>query len=88
MQCRIRDLRCKEVINICDGQRLGFVEDMVFDLCKGKIEKLIIPGPCTIFGILGRDHEYIIDICDVKQVGSDVILVEVDREKVYFKCKV
>ena len=22
MQCRIRDLRCKEVINICDGCRI------------------------------------------------------------------
>ena len=85
---RLCELQQKEVINICDGQRLGFVEDMEFDLCKGKIEKLIIPGPCTIWGILGRDHEYIIDICDVKQVGADVILVEVEREKVYFKCKV
>ena len=28
MQCRIRDLRCKEVINICDGCRLGFVGDV------------------------------------------------------------
>ena len=27
MQCRIRDFRCKEVINICDGCRLGYVGD-------------------------------------------------------------
>ena len=32
---RICDLREKEVINICDGERLGFVEDVEFDLCTG-----------------------------------------------------
>ena len=29
---RICDLREKEVINICDGERLGFVEDVEFDI--------------------------------------------------------
>lgn len=43
---RICDLREKEVINICDGERLGFVEDVEFDLCTGKITHIIIPGPC------------------------------------------
>ncbi len=40
---RICDLREKEVINICDGERLGFVEDVEFDLCTGKITHIIIP---------------------------------------------
>ena len=31
---RICELREKEVINVCDGERIGFVEDMIFDLCK------------------------------------------------------
>ena len=28
MQCRITDLRCKEIINICDGKRIGYAEDV------------------------------------------------------------
>ena len=28
VQCRIRDFRCKEVINVCDGCRLGYVSDV------------------------------------------------------------
>ena len=28
MKCRMVELRCKEVINICDGCRLGFVGDV------------------------------------------------------------
>ena len=41
---RICDLREKEVINICDGERLGFVEDVEFDLCTGKITHIIAPA--------------------------------------------
>lgn len=84
---RFCELRTKEVINCCDGQRLGFVADIEFNPDTGKIHKIIIPGPCKIWGILGRDHEYIIDFCCIKQIGPDVILVEVDAEKCLEKCK-
>lgn len=50
---RICDLREKEVINICDGERLGFVEDVEFDLCTRKITHIIIPGPCKFFWCAG-----------------------------------
>ena len=42
---RISELKRMEVINICDGKRLGFVGDVEFDKCSGKIECLIVPGP-------------------------------------------
>lgn len=78
---RFYELRQKEVINICDCQRLGYVADIEFDCETGVIEKLIIPGPCKIWGILGRDQEYIIEYCKVKHIGPDVILVEIDRKE-------
>ena len=37
MDCRIRDMRNKEVINICDGCRLGFVADMEIRLPDGDV---------------------------------------------------
>lgn len=79
---RICDLKEKEVINICDGARLGFVEDVEFDLCTGCITHLIVPGPCKLFGILGREEEYVIELCQICKVGTDLILVEVNRDKV------
>lgn len=79
---RICDLREKEVINICDGERLGFVEDVEFDLCTGKITHIIIPGPCKFFGVLGREEEYVIEICHICKIGTDLILVEVNKERV------
>ena len=59
---RLCELKCKEVINICDGQKIGHITDMEFDLCKGCISKIIVPGPCKSFGWFGRELEYIIPV--------------------------
>ena len=40
---KFSDLQEKEVINICDGRRLGFVGDLELDIPSGKIRTLIIP---------------------------------------------
>ncbi|MBQ2320435.1 MAG: YlmC/YmxH family sporulation protein [Lachnospiraceae bacterium] len=84
---RICELREKEVINICDGEKLGNVCDIEFEERTGKIIALIIPGPCKILGIIGRDQEYIIPYECVQRIGADVVLVEVERDKCLKKCK-
>ena len=84
---RICELREKEVINICDGEKLGNVCDIEFEERTGKIIALIIPGPCKILGIIGRDQEYIIPYECVQRIGADVVIVEVEREKCLKKCK-
>ena len=38
------ELREKEVINLCDGARLGTPCDFEFDVCDGKITALIVPS--------------------------------------------
>ena len=83
---RICELRQKEVINCKDCERLGFVGDIVFNPKTGCIEKLIVPGPCKIWGLFGREQEYIIPWCHVCQIGPDVILVDVEVEKVLVNC--
>ncbi len=78
---RMCELKEKEVINCRDGERLGFVCDIEFDITTGIIIKIIVPGPCKIWGILGREHEFVIAFCEIKQIGTDVILVDIDTEK-------
>ena len=77
---RIYDLRQKEIINIKDGTRFGFVADLEIDEKKGEISKIIVPGPAKVFGVFGRDVEYCIPWKAIKRVGDDIILVEVDAE--------
>ena len=78
---RIFDCKRKEVINICDCKRLGFVGDVEFDCRSGCITALVVPGPGCFCGIFGREKEYVIPWCSVKQIGSDIILVEVPKLK-------
>jgi len=83
---RICDLKNKEVINVCDCKSLGCVVDIDFDECNGCINALIVPGPCRICGLFGRDLEYIIPFKCVRGIGPDAILVDVNIEKVTHKC--
>ena len=83
----ICDLKQKEVINIKDCKRLGFVGDVDFDMKTGCMTALTVPGPGCICGFLGREKEYIIPFCDICQVGNDIILVDVKEKNVEEKVK-
>lgn len=80
MQCRMVELRCKEVINIQDGCRLGYVGDVEVLLPEGKVTALIVPGPCRFFGLFGRGEEYYIPWECIRQIGDDIILIEKTAE--------
>lgn len=80
MQCRIADFRCKEVINVCDGNRLGFVEDVLVELPCGKIVAIIVPGPCRYLGFFGREIDFVIPWDCIVKIGEDIILAEVKGE--------
>ncbi len=79
---RISELKQKEVINAEDCRRLGFVGDVDFDMCNGCMQALIVPGPGSFCGFLGREKEYVIPYCDICQVGDDIILVNVKKKDV------
>ena len=74
--CRIVDLRIKEVINICDGARLGFVCDVEVNTCTGKVVAIIVPGEARFLGMFGRAEDYVIPWEDIKRIGEDIILVD------------
>lgn len=71
------EFRCKEVINIADGCRLGYVNDLDLDTECGKVLAIIVPGPCRFFGLFGRDSDYVIPWQCIRRIGDDTILVDV-----------
>ena len=75
MQCRITDFRCKEIINICDGSRIGFVEDIEVLLPEGRVCAIVTYGRGRFFGFL-RGEEFYIPWDHIKQIGDDIILVD------------
>ena len=78
---RLSEIRCKEVINVADGCRLGFAEDFEIDLQEGRLCSVIIPGPCRFFGLFGRQDDYIIPWNRICRMGPDIVLVDIKPEE-------
>lgn len=75
MIARITDMHDKEVINISDGTRLGYVDDLEVDTCSAQITALVICGRNRLFGILGREPDIVVQWKDIEVVGEETILV-------------
>ena len=75
MIARITDMHDKEVINISDGNRLGFVDDVEVDTCTAQIVALVICGKSKLFGILGREPDIVIHWKQIEVIGEETILV-------------
>lgn len=77
MHLRMSELHCKEVICVSNGQRLGFVSDVEIKAPEGEVCAILVPGPCRIFGVLGRNDDYVIPWNCIKKIGPDIILVDI-----------
>ena len=80
MELRLADLRYREVINMADGARLGYVSDVVIDAVEGRIQALIIPGPARFFGLFGREDDYILPWGCIKRMGDEILLIDGTKE--------
>lgn len=75
MDISYNDLRSKEIINLCDGSRMGHVVDVVFNSDSGKVTGLVAPGEKKFFKKAG---ELFIPLEKVRRIGDDVILIRFD----------
>ena len=73
MECRVSELRYKEIINVSDGSWVGDVE---VDLDSGQVRALVVPGRLRLFGLLGREEDRVFPWEAVRRFGADTILVE------------
>lgn len=70
------DLKQKEIINIVDGKKLGFPDDIVFDSENTTVKSFTIPGQSKAFG-LKKGESRTINLDDIFLIGEDVILVNI-----------
>lgn len=71
------DFKHKEVINITDAKKLGYVQDVTADLKTGVITSIIVPGTNKMFNIFAGNNEIVIPWEKIKSIGDEVILVEI-----------
>ena len=77
MLLRFSALRCREVINLCDGCRLGYVSDLDLDPECGRVQAIRVPIRGRFFGLLTSPGFYVIPWSCVRRLGEDLILVDV-----------
>lgn len=78
MAAKFTELKCKEVICVSDGQRLGFISDVLVKVPEGCVTALIVPGPGKCMGLLGHQHDYVIPWSSICRIGPDIVLVDID----------
>ena len=72
------DFKHKEVINICDGKRLGYVQDVCADLETGKITSIIVPGGTNkLMNLFSNVNDIIIPWERIRCISEELILVEI-----------
>lgn len=71
------DFKSKEVININDAKRLGFVQDVCADLETGKITSIVVPGSNKLLSMFTNENDIVITWDKIKCIGDDIILVEI-----------
>ena len=69
------DLFGMEVINLCDGGKLGYPSALEFCAEDGRVTALIIPRDCG-FWVLGKTEHYRIPWCRIECIGEDTVLVK------------
>ena len=78
---RICELKQKEIINTCTCKSLGSATDVEFDCCCSRLTALVVPGPCRFCSFFCHENEYVIPWECIRQIGEDIILVEIQEDK-------
>ncbi len=70
------DFKHKEVINIKNAKRLGYVQDVTADLKTGTITSIIVPGNTKFFNLFASGNDIVIPWENITCIGDDIILVD------------
>ncbi|MDR0991851.1 MAG: YlmC/YmxH family sporulation protein [Ruminococcus sp.] len=76
-------LKEKEIINITDGSKIGYPDDVeVEQIAPGEfvVTKIVVYGQPKFFGIFGREADTNINSNDIELIGRDTILVKSSSE--------
>lgn len=76
MTSRFGEFKNKEIIDVSDGAKIGYVDDIVFDTKTADVISIVVYGRYRFFGLFGREDDMIIDWKDIEIIGTDTILVK------------
>ena len=79
-------LREKDVINLCDGSKLGCIYEIEFDTCSGQLCSLIVSRSEGMFSFL-RECKLTLPWNRIECIGDDAVLVKISNSEIesFFK---
>lgn len=81
MDISYNELKSKEIVNLCDGTKMGRVIDVIFSGESGKVLGFVVPGEKHVFK---KNEDVFIPLEKVRRIGDDVILVRFDLNDGYY----
>lgn len=81
MNCKIAEMRNKQVVCVKNGCVLGYVYDVEFNTSDGRLTAIVIPGRPRVLGLFGHDEDIIIPWSEIEVIGQETILVNTDSER-------
>lgn len=85
MEISYNELRCKEVVNLQNGARMGKIIDMIIESNGKDVLGLVVPGVRKLFK---ASEDIFIPWNNISKIGEDVILVSINLHAVTTVTKV
>lgn len=76
MELSFCEMRAKEVVNICDGKKMGNIIDLIFDSSCARITGLVVPAEKSFLNFFKNSNDIFIPYSCIRKIGTDIILVE------------
>ena len=70
-----------EVINLCNGGKIGYPTDLELDLDERKILSVTVSS-CRGISLFDKKEEIIIPWCKIECIGEDAILVKLTQSDI------
>ncbi|MCE7794689.1 YlmC/YmxH family sporulation protein [Salipaludibacillus sp. CUR1] len=72
------ELQSKDIVNLSDGKLLGHLTDIDIDLERGRVNSIVIGGG-RMKNLFQKDEETVVPWKNIVKIGSDVILVRLEK---------
>lgn len=79
MEISYNELRCKEVVNLTNGARMGKIIDLIVDSNGKDVLGLVLPGERKLFR---ANEDIFVPWCNISKIGDDVILISLNIHSV------
>ena len=84
-RCSTVTFRRLEIINLCDGARLGYACDFEFDCEDARLLAMVVHRGGGFLG-LGREEDLIIPWENIECIGEDTVLVRLSQKEMASCC--